>query len=40
MDMDAFAIAMRNLIDNAVNHGAPEGQIDVQVDAGRRHPDH
>jgi two-component system, OmpR family, sensor kinase len=34
MDMDAFAIAMRNLIDNAVNHGAREGQIDVQVTRG------
>jgi len=31
IDMDAFAIAVRNLIDNAVNHGALEGQIDVQV---------
>jgi two-component system, OmpR family, sensor kinase len=31
MDMDAFAIAVRNLIDNAINHGAPEGQIEVQV---------
>jgi two-component system OmpR family sensor kinase len=31
MDMDAFAIAARNLIDNAVKHGAPEGQIEVRV---------
>jgi two-component system, OmpR family, sensor kinase len=34
VDMDAFAIAVRNLIDNAVNHGALEGQIDVQVAPG------
>ncbi len=34
MDLDAFAIAMRNLIDNAVNHGAPEGRVDVQVAPG------
>jgi two-component system OmpR family sensor kinase len=34
IDMDAFAIAVRNLIDNAVNHGALEGQIDVQVTPG------
>ena len=34
MDMDAFAIAVRNLADNAVKHGALEGQIDVQVAPG------
>jgi signal transduction histidine kinase len=34
MDMDAFAIAMRNLIDDAVNHGARMGRIDVQVTPG------
>lgn len=32
MDMDAFAIAMRNLIENAVNHGAVEGRVDVLVE--------
>jgi signal transduction histidine kinase len=31
MDMDAFAIAVRNLIDNAVSHGPLEAQIDVKV---------
>jgi two-component system OmpR family sensor kinase len=31
VDMDAFAIVVRNLIDNAVNHGAAGGRIDVQV---------
>lgn len=31
MDMDAFAMVVRNLIHNAVNHGAPEGRIDVEV---------
>ena len=34
MDMDAFAMAMRNLIDNAVNHGLPEGPVEVRVAAG------
>jgi two-component system, OmpR family, sensor kinase len=34
MDMDAFAIAVRNLIDNAVNHGALDGQVDVRVEPG------
>ena len=33
MDMDAFAMAARNLIDNALAHGAAEGAIDVQVEA-------
>jgi len=32
VDMDAFAIAVRNLIDNAINHGAPEGQVVVGVE--------
>ena len=32
MDMDAFAIAVRNLIDNAVNHGAADGRIEVEVE--------
>jgi two-component system OmpR family sensor kinase len=31
MDMDAFAMVVRNLIDNAVNHGATEGRIEVRV---------
>jgi two-component system OmpR family sensor kinase len=31
MDMDAFAMVARNLIDNAANHGAPGGRIDVTV---------
>jgi two-component system OmpR family sensor kinase len=31
IDMDAFAMVVRNLIDNAVNHGAADGRIDVQV---------
>ena len=35
MDMDAFAIAMRNLIDNAIKHGDPAGPIEVGVAAGR-----
>jgi two-component system, OmpR family, sensor kinase len=30
-DMDAFAMVVRNLIDNAVNHGTPESPIDVVV---------
>ena len=34
MDMDAFAICLRNLIDNAINHGAEEGRIDVLVAPG------
>jgi two-component system OmpR family sensor kinase len=33
MDMDAFAMVARNLIDNAVNHGAAGGPIEVQVSA-------
>jgi two-component system, OmpR family, sensor kinase len=34
VDMDAFAIAVRNLIDNAINHGTLEDQIHVQVAPG------
>lgn len=34
MDVDAFAIAMRNLIDNAANHGLPEGTVEVRVEPG------
>lgn len=33
IDMDAFAIAVRNLIDNAVNHGAADGPVEVMLDA-------
>jgi two-component system OmpR family sensor kinase len=32
MDMDAFAMAVRNLLDNAVNHGAVDGMIEVIVE--------
>jgi two-component system, OmpR family, sensor kinase len=32
MDMDAFAIAIRNLIDNAANHGRKNGRVEVSVD--------
>ena len=32
MDMDAFAIAVRNLIDNALNHGPSEGRVEVRVE--------
>jgi two-component system, OmpR family, sensor kinase len=31
MDADAFAILMRNLIENAIRHGTPDGQIDVMT---------
>ena len=34
MDLDAFAIAMRNLIDNAANHGPCEGTVEVRVEPG------
>jgi len=34
MDMDAFAIAVRNLIDNAAAHGPADGAIEVRVEAG------
>jgi len=33
MDLDAFAMVARNLIDNAVNHGAAGGRIDVRLPA-------
>ena len=33
MDMDAFAMAARNLIDNALAHGAAEGPVDVKIEA-------
>jgi two-component system, OmpR family, sensor kinase len=33
MDIDAFAIAMRNLIDNALKHGPEDGLVEVGVDA-------
>jgi two-component system OmpR family sensor kinase len=32
LDMDAFAIAVRNLVDNALNHGPSDGTIDVMVE--------
>ena len=35
-DLDALAIAFRNLIENAVRHGAPEGLIEVRATADRR----
>ena len=31
LDLDAFAIAVRNLLENAVHHGHPAGTIAVQV---------
>lgn len=31
MDMDAFATVVRNLIDNAANHGTAGGRVDVEV---------
>jgi two-component system, OmpR family, sensor kinase len=31
MDMDAFAMVVRNLIDNAASHGPPGARIDVEV---------
>lgn len=34
MDLDAFAMAVRNLIDNAVAHGPAGGGIEVRVEAG------
>lgn len=34
IDLDAFAMAARNLIDNAIAHGAPGGKIEVIVSAG------
>jgi len=35
MDLDAFAMAVRNLLDNAANHGAAEGPIEVIVEPPR-----
>ncbi|MCX5497533.1 ATP-binding protein [Kaistia dalseonensis] len=32
MDMDAFAIAARNLIDNAAHHGEADGPVDIRVE--------
>lgn len=37
MDAEAFAIAMRNLIDNAIKHGPAGGQIEVAVAPGTVH---
>ncbi len=34
-DMDAVAIAVRNLIENALTHGADDGTVDLRVGAGR-----
>lgn len=34
MDADAFAIAVRNLIDNAAVHGPADGRIEVRLEAG------
>jgi two-component system OmpR family sensor kinase len=34
MDMDAFAIAMRNLIDNALKHGPSDQNVEVAVGPG------
>jgi two-component system OmpR family sensor kinase len=34
MDMDAFAIAVRNLIDNAANHGPIDGAVEIRVESG------
>ena len=34
MDLDAFGIAMRNLIDNAASHGADSGSVEVVVEPG------
>ncbi len=33
-DMDAFAMVIRNLIDNAVRHGADDTPVEVQVEPG------
>ena len=32
IDVDAFAIVLRNLIDNALRHGAPAGDVAIAVD--------
>lgn len=34
MDLDAFAIATRNLIDNALNHGPADGTVEIRVEPG------
>jgi len=34
IDLDAFAIALRNLIDNALKHGLPEGLVEVILEPG------
>jgi len=34
MDMDAFAMAVRNLIDNAVHHGPSDGVVEVKIEKG------
>lgn len=34
MDLDAFAMALRNLIDNAIVHGAAGGRVEVIVEPG------
>lgn len=34
MDMDAFAIGLRNLIDNAAKHGPDDGEIEVRLETG------
>jgi two-component system OmpR family sensor kinase len=36
LDIDAFAIVVRNLIENAVRHGSLQGQIIVQLHANRQ----
>jgi two-component system OmpR family sensor kinase len=33
IDLDAFAMAVRNLIDNAINHGDPGGRVDIIVES-------
>ena len=35
MDMDAFAIAVRNLIENALNHGGKDSAVEIEVGADR-----
>jgi two-component system OmpR family sensor kinase len=36
IDPDAFGIACRNLIENALRHGEPEGLVEIRLDAGGR----
>ncbi len=33
IDIDAFGIVLRNLIENALNHGPKDGAVDIAVDA-------